>query len=287
MKREKLTLTSLRNYLRDNLSSLYPERELSAIIKILTLHISRKDNTFILTHPDHEISSYSWFKVNKIVDDLKKMKPVQYVCGSSEFYGLRFMVNEDTLIPRQETEELVDLIISENRDKAPVILDIGTGCGCIAVSLALNIERSQVSATDKSQPVLKVARENAKKNAAPVKFIPDDILSPGTSKYGRYDLVVSNPPYITESERDHMDSNVLDYEPHQALFVPDDDPLVFYRAILELCIMALVKDGCLYFEINETKGSEMEDLMLSYDYQNIELIKDINGKTRIIKGRKG
>lgn len=287
MKREKLTICSLRNYLRDNLSSFYPERELNAIIKILTLHISSKDNTFILTHPDHEISSYTWFKVNKIVDDLKKMKPVQYVCGISEFYGLQFRVNEDTLIPRQETEELVDLIIRDNRQKAPVILDIGTGCGCIAVSLALNIDCSRVSASDKSLPVIKVARDNAKRNAAPVNFIIDDIQNPGRGKYDKYDLVVSNPPYITESEKDHMDRNVLDYEPHQALFVPDDDPLVFYRAILEFCIMALVKNGYLYFEINEAKGREMGNLMLSYDYHDIELIKDINGKTRIIKGRKG
>lgn len=287
MIREKLTISSLRNYLRDNLATLYPERELNAIIKILTLHISKKDNPFILTHPDHEISSYTWFKVNKICDDLKKMRPLQYICGISEFYGLQFSVNKHILIPRQETEELVDLIIRDNRDKTPVILDIGTGSGCIAISLALNIGNSQVSATDKSQAVIKVARYNAKRNGVLINFIADDILNPDTGKYGRYDLVASNPPYITESEKDHMDRNVLDYEPHEALFVPDDDPLLFYRAIMELCIRVLLKDGYLYFEINETKGRDMRDLMLSYGYRDIELIKDINGKIRIIKGRKG
>ncbi|MGM0666061.1 MAG: peptide chain release factor N(5)-glutamine methyltransferase [Bacteroidota bacterium] len=287
MIREKLTISSLRNYLRDNLATLYPERELIAIIKILTLHISKKDNTFILTHPDHEISSYTWFKVNKICDDLKKMRPLQYICGISEFYGLQFSVNEHILIPRQETEELVDLIIRDNRDKTPVILDIGTGSGCIAISLALNITNPQVSATDNSQAVIKIASGNAKRNGVLINFIADDILNPDTGKYGRYDLVVSNPPYITESEKDHMDRNVLDYEPHEALFVPDDDPLLFYRAIMELCIRVLLKDGYLYFEINETKGRDMRDLMLSYGYRDIELIKDINGKTRIIKGRKG
>jgi len=286
MKQEKLTISSLRNYLRDNLSSLYPERELNAIIKIIIRCLTRKDNTFILTHPHHEISSYTWFKVNKIVDDLKMMKPVQYICGISEFYGLQFRVNEDTLIPRQETEELVDLIIRENSNKEPAILDIGTGCGCIAVSLALNIDGSRVSATDKSQPAINVARNNAKQNSVLVNFIVDDILNPGKHKYGKYDLVVSNPPYITESEKDNMERNVLDYEPYHALFVPDDDPLLFYRAALELCIVVLVKDGYLYFEINETKGREMKDLMFSYAYRDIELINDINGKMRIIKGRK-
>ncbi|MEE4214549.1 MAG: peptide chain release factor N(5)-glutamine methyltransferase, partial [Bacteroidales bacterium] len=267
MKREKLTISSLRNYLRDNLASLYPERELNAIIKIITLHISKKDNTFILTHPDHDISSYTWFKVNKIVDDLKKMKPVQYVCGMSEFYGLQFSVNEYTLIPRQETEELVDLIIRDYRDKTPLILDIGTGSGCIAISLALNITGSRVSALDKSQAVIKVASGNAKENGVMINFFADDILNPDTGKYAKYDLVVSNPPYITESEKDHMGRNVLDYEPHDALFVPDDDPLMFYRAIMELCTRVLLKDGYLYFEINETKGREMRELMLSYGYR--------------------
>ena len=287
MIREKLTIASLRNYLRDNLATLYPERELNAIIKILTLHISKKDNTFILTHPDHEISSYTWFKVNKIVDDLKKMRPLQYICGISEFFGLPFLVNEHTLIPRQETEELVDLIIRDNRDKTPVILDIGTGSGCIAISLALNIGNSQVSATDNSQAVIKVAAGNAKRNGVLINFIVDDILNPDTGKYGKYDLVVSNPPYITESEKEHMEKKVLDYEPHKALFVPDDDPLLFYRSVMELCTRVLLKDGYLYLEINETKGRDMRDLMLSYGYRDTELIKDINGKTRIIKGRKG
>ncbi len=286
MNREPLTISSVRHYLRDNLSPYYQGRELNAIIRIILMHISSKDRAFILSHPDHEISSYTWFKVNKICDDLKNMVPVQYITGITEFYGIDFKVTEHTLIPRQETEELVGLVIKENRNTSPVILDIGTGSGCIAISLAVNIDGAEISASDRSDEIIAVAAGNANRNSVVINFMVDDILNPCISKYGKYDLVVSNPPYISESEKPNMEKNVLGYEPHQALFVPDDDPLVFYRSVLELCRTVLKKDGYLYFEINETLGKEMMALLINFGYQDIKIINDINGKARITKSRK-
>ena len=286
MNREQLTISSVRHYLSGNLSPHYQGRELNAIIRIILSHISGKDHAFILAHPEHEIPSFNWFKVNKICDDLKNMVPVQYITGVTEFYGIELKVTEHTLIPRQETEELVGLIIKENRNTSPVILDIGTGSGCIAISLAVNIDGAQISATDRADEIIAVATDNSNKNSVEINFMVDDILNPCINKYGKYDLVVCNPPYIRELEKLNMEKNVLDFEPHQALFVPDDDPLLFYRAALVLCSTVLKKDGYLYFEINETMGKEMTDLLINFGYHDIKIINDINGKARITKSRK-
>ncbi len=286
MNHEKLTISSVRQYLRNKLAPYYPEGELSAIIIIILSYISRKNRTFVLGHPQYEIPSYTWFKVKKIVSDLKNMIPVQYITGETEFYGIKLKVTEDTLIPRQETEELVDHIIKENKEPSPKILDIGTGTGCIAISLALNMNKAIVTATDKSNEALEIAALNAKRNSAVINFIHDDMLNPVTLKYGKYDLVVCNPPYITESEKIAMPENVLDHEPHDALFVPDNDALIYYRAVLDLCKNVLKRGSCLYFEINENKAGEMKDLLLAYGYINIEVIHDINGKPRITKSTK-
>ena len=286
MNQEKPTISSVRQYLRNNLSAYYPGRELAAIITIILGFISGKDRSFILAHPNHEISSFNWFKVNKIYADLKNMVPVQYITGESEFYGIMIEVTGDTMIPRQETEELVDLVIKENRKPHLKILDIGTGTGCIAISLALNIQGTHVTATDNSSAALIVATRNAKKHSADISFINDDILNPDIRKYGKYDLVVCNPPYITESEKVSMGTNVLDYEPHDALFVPDNNALIYYRATVELCRKVLNTGGHLYFEINENKAEEMKDLLVNYGYRDTEVINDINGKARITKSIK-
>lgn len=273
--------------MKEKLSPYYPERELNAIITIILGFISGKDRSFILSRPGHEISSYNWFKVNKICNDLKNMVPVQYITGETEFYGIKLRVTTHTLIPRQETEELVDLIIKENSDVSPLrILDIGTGTGCIAISLADGLEHARLTAIDNSQEALLTARLNAENAGLQIEFINDDIISADSSKYGEYDIVVSNPPYICESEKAAMSSNVIDYEPHAALFVPDDDPLVYYRSAMELCRSVLKPGGRVYFEINENKSMEMTELLNDYGYSDIKVIEDINGKPRIIKGRK-
>jgi len=273
--------------MKEKLTPYYPERELNAIITIILGFMSGKDRSFILARPGHEISSYNWFKVNKICNDLKNMVPVQYITGETEFYGIKLRVTRHTLIPRQETEELVDKIIKENTNISPLsILDIGTGTGCIAISLASGLGHARLTASDNSEEALLTAKLNAKNMGLQVEFINDDILSADSGKYGEYDIVVSNPPYICRSEKAAMSSNVIDYEPHTALFVPDDDPLIYYRAVLDLCCSVLKPRGRVYFEINENKSPEMKVLLENYGYSSIKVIKDINGKPRIIKGIK-
>ncbi|MEA1887452.1 MAG: peptide chain release factor N(5)-glutamine methyltransferase [Bacteroidota bacterium] len=286
MNHDKLTISSVRQYLVNSLSPYYPEGELNAIIIIILSFISGKNRTFVLGHPHYEIPSYNWFKVKKICSDLKNMMPVQYVTGETEFYGIKLLVTKDTLIPRQETEELVKHVIKENNESSLKVLDIGTGTGCIAISLALNMDKAYVSATDNSTEALEIAALNAKRNSVTINFINDDILKPATAKYQKYDLVVCNPPYITESEKTAIAKNVLDYEPHNALFVPDNDALIYYRAALDLCKKVLNSGGCLYFEINENKAREMKDLLVEYGYLNIKVINDINCKARITKSIK-
>lgn len=281
---EKPTAGSVRRYMKEYLSSYYPPGELDAIILIILSFMSGKSRTFLLANPGHESSSFSWNKVNKICIQLKNKEPVQYITGETCFYGLNLKVTADTLIPRQETEELADLIIRENKKAFLKMLDIGTGSGCIAISLAVNMDRATVDAMDISACALETASLNATNNNAAIRFIHDDILSPDRNLYGSYDIIVCNPPYVTESEKPGMSSNVTDYEPHAALFVPDNNALVYYKAVLSLCDSILKEGGKIYFEINENKSEEVQRLLAAYGYSGTAVIKDINGKPRICKG---
>ena len=206
--------------------------------------------------------------------------------GETCFYNLTIKTNSHTLIPRPETEELVDHIIKENKGFRGSIIDAGTGTGCIAIALAVNLPEAQVYGFDISEEALKTAEENTALNKAKVDFFKSDILDPDLSLFIKTDIIVSNPPYVTESEKKFMDRNVLDFEPHSALFVPDKDPLVFYRALIKLSKIILNPGGKLYFEINENMGSRLLKLLYSNGYGNTEIIKDLNGKDRIIKGIK-
>jgi len=286
MSRDKLTVGSVRQYLDKNLSEYYPQRELRAIINIVLRYLSGKEQTYLLLNPDHEISSYNWFKVKKICHDLKNMVPVQYITGETEFYGITLKVTGDTLIPRQETEELVDRIIRDTPKSNPTILDICTGSGCIAISLAVNIPEAIIEASDYSAEILEVASLNAKNNNVNINFIEDSIIEPAKHKYGRYEIIVCNPPYITESEKKDISDNVLNYEPHRALFVPDDNPLLFYIAVLELSRNILEENGLIYFEINEKQPDQIKNLLGKYCFRKIEIIEDINGRPRIAKAIK-
>ncbi len=283
---ENPTLSSVRRYMKEYLSSCYPAGELDAIILIILGFLSGKSRIFLLANPGHKLSSLSWNKVNKICIHLKNKVPVQYITGETWFYGLRLKVTADTLIPRQETEELVDLVIKENTRPFLKILDIGTGSGCIALSLAFSMDRPSVDATDISAGALKTAELNAKNNDVTISFIHDDILSPDRNLYGKYDIVVCNPPYVTESEKPGISRNVTGYEPHTALFVPDNNALVYYKAVIRLCDTVLNKGGRIYFEINEKKSDEMQKLLLSCGYSGIATVKDINARPRICKGIK-
>ena len=218
---------------------------------------------------------------------LKKQEPIQYILGCTAFYGLTFKVNEHTLIPRPETEELVDWVLSNLHDQDSVldILDIGTGSGCIAISLAKNIPTARVSGLDISEKALEVAQENAVKNQVLV-FFCEKVILETTAMKNKYDVMVSNPPYVRQLEKKAMNANVLDYEPGVALFVPNEDPLLFYRKITQLAMVSLQTRGWLYFEINEYLSKEMDVLLKDIGFANIEIKKDFREVPRMIKCQK-
>lgn len=222
-----------------------------------------------------------------LLTELKKEVPIQYLLGKTNFYGLDLEVNESVLIPRPETEELVEWIINENlkkdKTKKIKILDIGTGSGCIAISLAKNIPNARVFAIDVSAEALSMAKKNARNNNVEITFLLQNILGTDDLKQD-FDIIVSNPPYVRNLEKQEIKKNVLDYEPHLALFVQDHDALIFYRKIAELAQKNLVESGKLYFEINQYLGTEMTDLLEKMNFKNIELRKDIYDNDRMIKG---
>ena len=212
---------------------------------------------------------------------LEKFVPIQYILGETEFYGLHFKVGPGVLIPRPETEELVDLIIKQAPIGEISILDIGTGSGCIAVSLAKFLPQAKVTALDISKDALAIARQNAAQNRVEVSYVEKDILTTDTL-HQYFDIIVSNPPYVLNTEKQKMQPNVLEYEPHTALFVPDNDPLLFYRKIAQLAQKHLNPNGKLYFEINETFGNETVELLESLGFKNVLLKKDFFGKDRVV-----
>ncbi|WP_264525052.1 peptide chain release factor N(5)-glutamine methyltransferase [Flavobacterium sp. N502536] len=224
---------------------------------------------------------------NFLLLQLKKEVPIQYLLGKTNFYGLDFEVNAHVLIPRPETEELVEWIINENSGKDKTkkikILDIGTGSGCIAISLAKNIPNAEVYAIDVSKKAIETAKRNAIQNKVEVTFMLQNILETEALKHD-FDIIVSNPPYVRNLEKEEIKKNVLDYEPHLALFVEDNDALIFYRKIAELAKKNLLQNGQLYFEINQYLGTEMTDLLEKMDFRNIELRRDIYDNDRMMKG---
>lgn len=238
---------------------------------------------------NHELSfSEKDFVVwNSFLSELKNEVPIQYLLGKTSFYGLDFEVNENVLIPRPETEELIEWIINENKNiessKEIKILDIGTGSGCIAISLAKNLSNAKVYAIDVSKKALDTAKRNAINNNVDVTFMLKNILEIEVLK-SDYDIIVSNPPYVRNLEKAEIKKNVLEFEPHLALFVDDNDPLIFYRKIAEIARKNLTTSGQLYFEINQYLGEETKDLLQKLNFKNIELRKDIYDNDRMVKG---
>lgn len=217
-------------------------------------------------------------------EKLKSNEPIQYILGHGPFYGRDFLVTEDTLIPRNETEELVHLIIKENPKPNLRVLDIGTGTGCIPITLALEMNSPEVYAIDISEKALEVSYENAENLHTKVNFSKCDILKE-KPQVADLDILVSNPPYIPLAEKGQMHRNVMDFEPDLALFVSDSDPLIFYRTISEIGKQLLKTTGKIYFEINERFGKEVSEVMVASGYQNVRVIKDLNGKDRIVAGQ--
>ena len=282
------------NFLQE-LSSLYEEQEIDSFFYIILEKLHGLKRIDLALNPQTVMDGAHLKQWKNIVSELKKQRPVQYILGETEFYGLRFLVNENTLIPRPETEELVELIIEstnyELRNTKLKVLDIGTGSGCIAVSLAKHLPTSEVFAIDVSEEALATAKKNAELNKVAIDFISINIidvvnLSAVAGLYKQFDIIVSNPPYVRNLEKDQIKPNVLEYEPHLALFVDDIDPLLFYRKIAELAKKNLNENGKLYFEINQYLGKETIKLLEDFGFRNVELKKDIYGNDRMISCEK-
>jgi release factor glutamine methyltransferase len=280
------TIKDIRFYLARELGEIYPEPELSALTNIIIKTLFNTTKLHQIYFTDQKVSLIQAEKCIKLCNELKKGIPVQYILGETIFYDCRIKVTSATLIPRQETEELVHHILRQNKGFQGNLIDFGTGSGCIAITLALNLPGSAITAIDISDEALVVARENAALNNVIVSFQKGDILNFDSGSVSMAGIIVSNPPYVRHSEKKLMSRNVIDYEPHQALFVDDSDPLIFYRAILSIAAGILLPGGAIWFEINEAFGNSMAELLTSFGYINISVIKDINGKDRIIKGSK-
>ena len=267
--------------IREELSQCYSTDEIAALTRIIATELLGVSQMAFYLKDDIHLTAEQQALLENAIERLKKQEPIQYILGYSDFCGLRFKVTPATLIPRPETSELVELIASEATGHES-ILDIGTGSGCIAVSLANRLPQSKVTAWDISPEALAVATENSKANGCAIAFEEVDILAyRPTGKL--FDIIVSNPPYIKENEKSAMHNNVLDWEPHTALFVPDSDPLLFYRTIAEKGLQMLAPSGTLYFEINRAHGTETMKMLADYGYTDIELRKDFADNDRMIK----
>ncbi len=284
-----MTVQKFRMQFAQSLGAIYPEEEVSSLCFLTFEHVMGMNRVEVTLSRNKELSAQEIDQLEEVLERLKKTEPIQYIIGSTEFYGLEFQVNPFTLIPRPETEELVDWIIKDfgtitERTSAidHLVLDIGTGSGCIAISLAKHLAGSQVEAVDISQNAIETAYSNAKRNEVDVKFFQQDILV-AVELPKQYDIIVSNPPYVRELEKREMRGNVLSNEPHEALFVTDENPLLFYKKIGELAYKFLNVKGALYFEINEYLGKETVALLHNIGFKEVALRKDMFGKDRMIK----
>jgi release factor glutamine methyltransferase len=255
----------------------FSRREVASFAYLSIEKILGYSKSDCIIHSNQELTNDNIISFENIISDLKQNIPIQYILGEAHFYDLKFKVNSSTLIPRGETEELVQYILLHDFIS---VLEIGTGSGCIAISIAKN-SNSKITAIDNSLEALEIAKSNAILNSVKINFVLSDIFNFSDTK--KYDLIVSNPPYVLESEKKIMDKNVLDYEPHNALFVSNNDPLVFYKEIAKIATNNLNKNGLLFFEINENYSKQIIELLSNLNFVDIELKKDINGRDRIIK----
>ena len=264
--------------LRAGLTGLAEPQEVQAMIRIICEDVFNYDPVDVALRQESELPDFAPDRIADIIERLRRHEPLQYIVGHALFHGHKFKVNPSVLIPRPETEQLVDLIIDENPASDLRVLDMGTGSGCIAISLARALKFAQVDALDVSRDALVVARENAAALKVKVRFFESDMLAPQPA--ARYDIIVSNPPYVCWSERETMDSNVRDYEPGQALFVPDNDPLLFYKSIAPYAMQSLEPGGRLYLEINQRFGNEVRRLLEGCGLDEVRIIEDSYGKVR-------
>ena len=269
------------NKLRNSLIPLYGKGETEAIIRIIFHHLKNWNLTDILIHKEDELSPFIRGQIDEILERLLKYEPIQYITGEARFHGMELKIKPGVLIPRPETEELVDIIIDRNKERDDLrILDVCTGSGCIALALARNLPFSKVTAIDISPLAIEVARENSHLLKTKIKIVENDIFE--WYPHEKYDIIVSNPPYVLDKEALHMEKNVLNYEPHEALFVRDDNPLVFYERISDLSLECLAENGELYFEINPLFADSLKKMLEKKGFSEVSIIRDSYGKERFI-----
>ncbi|MFC4210661.1 peptide chain release factor N(5)-glutamine methyltransferase [Pedobacter lithocola] len=278
-----MNIKALQKEYIQSLSRFYDADEAKAIFNLSVISILGINQSELLLPTDKELDTKDLDKLNKVLKELSTGMPIQQILGETIFYKLPFKITADVLIPRPETEELVDWMITELKDKNKSLLDIGTGSGCIPITLKKNLPQLDVSAIDVSANALSIAKENASLNKVEVNFIEADILN--YSSDIKYDVIVSNPPYIREVEKADMHENVLAHEPHLALFVSDENPLIFYDAISDFALKNLNPNGYLFFEINEYLWAETLQILMDKRFKNIELKKDMQGKDRMVLAR--
>lgn len=277
-------VASFKAYFNQKLKQNFSERELAQLFELTFYYLKGWEKITLRINDNAALSESELLKLNNVVKRLFKNEPIQHIFNQAEFYEIPFYVNHNVLVPRQETEELVDLIIQKSANKK-VLLDIGTGSGCIPVAIGYNLPTLKLYGLDVSLEALEIAGRNAKTNDVKLNLIQQDILSLDSLSSiieEEIDVIVSNPPYITEEEKKQMAENVLAYDPHLALFVSNETPLIFYNKIAKLAYQKLGIGGELYFEINEYFGHETKELVQSFGFQKVELIQDINGKDRIV-----
>jgi release factor glutamine methyltransferase len=272
----------IKKVFKNELKGLYEPTEIDRFILFFFEHLWGYSQKDLIVNPDRILTPAEEDEVTGFIERLRHFEPIQYILGKTEFYGLPFKVRKGVLIPRQETEELVQSVIKQMAGKTEIkILDMGCGSGCIPITIKKNLPNAEVWACDISETALKVSAENALFNEVFIHIVPYDILSGDSFPEKDFDIIISNPPYVTEGEKRFMMKNVLDYEPELALFVPDNDPLKYYKAIVKTTADNLKPGGAFVFEINENHGESTALLMMQYGFKT-KLIKDINGKDRIL-----
>ncbi len=274
-----MTLRDFKLKMISELSSIYEMDELNSIFNLLSEDYLKIPRSKILLADEIHLDELNQTLFLSALERLKTHEPIQYVLGKTSFMDLEFKVNNSVLIPRPETEELVRLMLKEDLD-GKEILDIGTGSGCIAISLAKNLANAKVTALDVSEDALEIAKQNAKMNNVNIEFIHADIFEYQSEK--KYDVIVSNPPYVCESEKSLMKKNVLDFEPMSALFVENDKSLIYYTSILKFASKTLINNGFLFFEINENYSTELENICKLNAFYNIRFKSDVNRKNRFL-----
>ena len=269
--------------LRSGLAGVADPHEVQAMIRVICEDVFNYDPVDVALRQESVLPDFAQQRITDLIHRLQRHEPLQYIVGNARFHGHKFKVTPAVLIPRPETEQLVDLIVDENKESDLRVLDMGTGSGCIAISLARALKFAQVDALDVSRDALAVARANAEALQVKVRFFESDMLAPQPA--ATYDIIVSNPPYICWSERESMERNVKDYEPGQALFVPDNDPLLFYKAIVPYAKQSLERGGRLYLEINQRFGAEVKRLLDEHGFNEVRIIDDSYGKVRFAAAR--